>query len=237
MRAKFGDKQSIQNGERTVVGYYKHNGPNPIVNTRRDFESAAYSETSEVPPGVYPILLGWNHYGRNGGEGTLYVEFKGTITDDFFPTTLAGNVIGNTKPKHLGEERTITRRIDPVDAIDKTGNIQNKTPNKDGQISPDIFVNPKFWKEILEYYQTHLDEDLEYMVKVANEKDKPTSDRVGTLRYASACVNHSATCVEKISRAIEYQKSPSFLENFKRNTVWTPKEKEIAKAKVDEMTI
>jgi len=232
MKVKFGDKASTQNGERTVMGYYRHNGPEPISNTRRDFESAAYSETTEIPPGVYPILPGWNHYGRDGGEPTLYIEFKGTVTDDYFPTSLGGVPIGTTKPKHLGEPRTITRRLDVALAIKDTGITPNKTPNKDGKISPDVYIDPKYWQDILEYYQTLLDKDVQYMVKVATSKEE-LKDKTGSLRYASACVNDTATKVEKIAQAIEYQKNPTFRNYTIVNSQWIKEAEDYKKEQVD----
>lgn len=219
MQAKFGDKDSIQNGERTVIGYYRHNGPKPISNTRRDFESAAYSETTEVPVGVYPILPGWNHYGKEQGEPTLYIELKGTVTDDYFPSSFGGVVVGNTDPKHKGEARTVTRLIDAAQAIEKTGNSVNKTPNKEGNIAPDIFIDPKHWNDILEHYKKALKKDIEYFLKVSQEQ-KSLEELTSTFRYASACINDSATKVEKIHQSIEYQKNPTFKSLTTQNTQW-----------------
>jgi hypothetical protein len=226
MRAKFGDKHSIQNGERTILGYYRHNGPSPISNTRRDFESAAYSETTEIPPGIYPILPGWNHYGGNGGEPTLYVEFKGKVTDDYFPSSLGGHIMNSPTPKHIGEPRTITRVINVIDAIEKTGTIPNKSPDKNGEIPPDIYIDPKCWKDILESYQSRLRKDIDYLIKVSQESKENLPNSVGQLRYASACVNHEATAVEKISRAMEYLENPTFKQLKLSNTTWVPTQEE-----------
>jgi hypothetical protein len=222
MKAKFGDKDSIQNGERCIIGYYKYNGPEPMVNTRRDFESAAYSETTAVPLGIYPILPGWDHYGRDGGEPTLYIEFKGTVTDDYFPASFAGVPVNQPAPKHKGEPRTVTRRIDPATAIEETGRIPNKEKNKEGNIAPDIYIDPQYWGDILNHYKKRLQKDVDYFINV-NESGKNIDDLTSTYRYAASCISESASKVEKIQQSIEYQKNPTFKNYTATNTHWVPK--------------
>lgn len=235
MKAKFGDKHSIQNGERVVMGYYKHNGPSPIVNTRRDFESANYSETTEVPVGVYPIYAGWNHYGRNGGQGTLYVEFKGVVTKDYFPSSLAGVVYTQPESKHKGEERIVTNTLEVVSAIEKTGNTPNKSYKEGEEIKPDIYINPKYYPDILEFYQNQLKEDTAYMQTVIADKDKPLLEKANTLKYAAGCISYTASAVETISKSIEYQKTPGFASHTKSNTHWVPKSKSPSKEKEESL--
>lgn len=222
MKAKFGDKNSIQNGERTIFGYYRHNGPNPIVETKRDFESAAYSETSEIPVGVYPIYAGWNHYGRDGGEGTLYVEFKGVVTQDYFPSSFGGVVYNQPETKNKGQERVISRILNVAESINKTGNTPNSSPDKEGNIAPDIYIKPKHWSEILEYYKKRLEKDVSYFQKVAGDESQSLEEKLGTLRFAAGCVEQTAKSADIITRAIEHQKVPMYSEYMKNNTKWIP---------------
>jgi hypothetical protein len=233
MKAKFGDKNSIQNGERVIFGYYKHNGPNPIVETKRDFESASYSETSEIPTGVYPIYAGWNHYGRDGGEGTLYVEFKGVVTQDYFPSSLGGVVYNQPETKNKGQERVISRTLNVADSINKTGNTPNSSQDKSGDIAPDIYIKPKYWSDILDYYKKRLEKDIAYFQLVANDDKQSLDEKLGMLRFAAACVEQTAKSADIITRAIEHQKVPMYSEYAKNNTKWLPKEN--SKPKVREI--
>jgi hypothetical protein len=233
MIAKFGDKQSIQRGERKPVGYYRHNGPEPIVNTRRDFETASYSETTEIPPGVYPIYPGWRD-GRHGGEASLYVEFKGTVTNDYFPASLGGVVIGDTKPKHIGESRTVSKQIDVVSAVKNTGTSPNNTPNKEGKIPPDIYISPKIWDDISSFYEEILEEDLKYfksVVERVENGEKSLADSTSTIKYCAACIQGSSAALETISQSKGYLKNPTFSTLHKNNTKWIPKEEEKTKFK------
>lgn len=236
MKSKFGDVRSIQTGEKTPIGYYRHNGPEPISNTRRDFETASYSETTEVPPGVYPIYPGWKADGRHGGEATLYVEFKGKVVQDYFPTSFGGVVYEQPKPKNTGEARTVTHRLDISKAVKNTGSTPNNAPNKEGKIPPDMYINPKAWDDIREYYEKVLSLDLEYFKKVTSELEsgeKSLKEATGTLRYCATCIHDSASSLETIESSHKYLKTPTFLRLHEGNTKWVPKMEEKVKEKAE----
>ena len=227
MKARFGDKESIQNGEKVPLGYYRHNGPSPIENTRRDFETASYTETTQIPPGIYPIYPGWSAYSGSGGEASLYVEFKSTVSHDFFPSSFGGVMIGDAKPKHVGEPRTVYKSVDLIDGIKRTGNSPNKTPNADGEISPDIYINPKCWEDIAKYYEEKLEKDLEYIEKCIKDfRSEPDNkeSRTGTLRYCAGCIDRTSKILETVYHCQSYQKNPTFIKLHERNTEWIPKE-------------
>jgi hypothetical protein len=224
MKSTFGDKESIQKGERTPIGYYRHNGPKPIVETRRDFETASYSETTEVPPGIYPIYPGWST-GRHNGEATAYVEFKGKVTNDYFPSSFGGVPIGETKPKYIGEDRITSRRINISEAIAKTGNSPNNTPDKDGEIPPDIYVDPKCWDDVIAYLEKTLHEDINYFKTVVKDLDdgkKSIKELAGTIKYCGACINQTSSALDKVQMSKGYLKDRTFSELRKKNTRWVP---------------
>jgi hypothetical protein len=230
MKSKFGDLKSIQSGTREPIGYYRHNGPEPIVTTKRNFETASYSETTEVPPGVYPIYPGWNPSGRHNGEATLYIEFEGKVTNDYFPSSLAGVVYKQPEPKNVGEKRILTQQLDVTRAIKQTGNSPNSTPDKTGKISPDIYIDPKHWADIAEYFEHMLKKDIDYLESQLEEVksgEKDLRSATGTLRYCSACIHDVSTTLEVVYMAQEYQKNPTFSELHKRNTQWIPKKERL----------
>lgn len=230
MKSKFGNKESIMKGEREPIGYYRHNGPKPIVNTRRDFETASYSETTEIPPGIYPIYPGWRVDGRNGGEATLYIQFKGEVTHDFFPSSFGGVIVGDTKPKHIGEPRTITQGLNVAHAIKSTGNSPNGpngTPNKEGEIAPDIYINPDCWEDIKRYYEKVLAEDIKYFksnIEKLENGEKSLDDLTGTIKYCAACIQHVSETLGVIQESQKYLQTPtSASANLrKKNTSWIP---------------
>jgi hypothetical protein len=236
MKSKFGDVNSIQNGERVPIGYYKHNGPDPISNTRRDFETASYSETTEVPCGIYPIYAGWRHDGKQKGEATLYVEFKGKVTHDYFPSSFAGVIYEHPKPKNIGEERTVTQVLDVSRCIKSTGNSPNSAPNKDGQIPPDIFIDPKQWDNITSYYERVLSEDVKYFkdtIAKVESGEKTLKEATGTIRYCAACMQQVATTLEAVELSKRYLKNPTFVDLHHKNTKWVPTPQKTVNKKVD----
>ncbi len=235
MKSKFGDVTSIQRGEKEPIGYYRHNGPQPISKTRRDFETASYSETTEVPPGIYPIYPGWKSDGRHGGEATLYVEFEGKVVHDYFPSSFGGVIYEQPKPKHTGEPRKITQRLDIAKAIKDTGTIPHSSPGKDGSIPPDIYIDPKVWGDIKKYYENILDLDLKYFKKVLSDIEsgkKTLSESTGTLRYCASCMHDTATTLETVELSNQYLKTPTFGQLHTKNTSWVPKVNEKAKEKL-----
>lgn len=233
--SKFGDKDSIQNGIRVPIGYYRHNGPDPIVEKKQNYETASYYKKIEAPAGVYPIYPGWDHYGRHGGQATLYVEFDGVVTDDYFPTSLGGVPIGDTKPKYIGEEEKFSFGLDPTKAVCQTGNSTHKDKNKDGQIPPDIYINPKYWADIESYYSellkkdtAHLEQSLKNLEEHKSNPDK-TMGAIGMLRYSSNCVSGVCHNLEKIHEMTGYLKTPTFSKLHTQNTRWVPKTLDEAK--------
>jgi hypothetical protein len=223
MKTKFGNMDSLQGNGREIVGYYKHNGPAPIIHKEKFFEMECYSETTEVGKGIYPIYEGWESIAKGGGSGILYVEFTGVVTKETTPTSLEGVQYTAPEKTHINNNKSFAHNLDVLDAIHKTGNPPNKTEEKDGEIEPDIYVNPKYWDDILCYYTERLIYDIAYLQKVLSNKQKPLLKNLTELSVAASCLLQKTRIVEEISNAVEKQRSKAFKEYLKINTNWIPK--------------
>lgn len=212
-----------------VLGYYRHNGPEPIEDVNRSFETASYWEKSEIAPGIYPIYGGWNVYGRHQGEATLYIAFEGKVVDDYFPSSFGGVVYSQPGKKHVGEKREITRRISFKEAITKTG----VSPNKPGE-GPDIYIDPEFWEPIAEYLEARLVKDLESLEYFKNKarKDPVTgkedaADYIGGIKHSAGWVEQTADELASIYQSMAFAKKPSFAKLKETNTAWVPTQKKV----------
>lgn len=132
--------------KKTVVGAVKVNKPFEYVNN--NFEVAAWSETHLARQGVYPLVMETAYHSPY--QLKLTAEIGANVTHDYFPALWGGVAIGETKPKHIGEERIIRKAIEINEAIQSYGN----TP--DGDLN--IWLAPEWWQTIQEEAERELAE-------------------------------------------------------------------------------
>ena len=119
MKTKFGNRESLETNKPEIVGYYKHNGPSPIVHTEKLFEMNNYSETTELAKGIYPIFAGWERYTKGGGSGTLYVEFTGVVTKENSPSSLEGVLYSKPETSHVNNKKSFKRVAFGMESVDQ----------------------------------------------------------------------------------------------------------------------
>jgi hypothetical protein len=229
--------QTDQEGKKVPVGYCRHNGPQPISHKNDKFETASWYEDIEIPTGIYPIYVGWDSYGRHGGQPKLYIQFTGKVVDDFFPSSLGGYGTGTrTTPQHIGEERKVDKVISFQEAISQTGN----SPQKEGQ---DIYINPKYYTDFAQYFEELVKQDIESLQWFRRKTPgggavgRNAKDTASSTKTASSWVNQSSKTLETIYEAIQSNED-SYLSKLKdKNTQWVKNFEIFSKILEDEFCV
>lgn len=189
---------------RPIIGAVKVNKPFEYHDNH--YECAAWYEDHKAESGVHPIRLERSYH--HPKLLNISAEIKARVVNDYFAGLWGGVPISKEpyKPKHLGEERTIHRGIDILDAIQSTGN----SPGND----MDIFIHPSWWKVFADEAEAELREDYRRLPEFWNEWDKldPKTFHArmdgrwqfdDEFRSKVGMIAHFGSLLEKWSRRIE----------------------------------
>lgn len=136
----------------SLTGTYENRSKRPIIGAvqvhtafryhKADYECAAWWEDHEAITGVHPVYLSRNYHSPK--DLTITAEISARVVNDYFPALWGGVSVSSKpyEPKHLGEKRTILSSVDPIKAIESTGN----SPGNAGSNHLDWFIHPSWWK-------------------------------------------------------------------------------------------
>jgi len=229
------DVSKVTHESRILVGAVQVN--KPFIYHDASYECAAWWEDREAQTGTHPVYLARSyHHPKNL---TLTAHIKAKVVNDYFPGLWGGVAISREpyKPKHIGEERTIYRGLDIVEAIESTGN----SPGSD----LDIFIHPSWWKVFTDEAEAELREDYRRLPEFWNEWnnldpqtfrtkmdgrwefDDEFRSRLGMIAHFGNLLEKWSRRIEKINWRYQYHKvggkydTAYQRDNFAKNTEWT----------------
>jgi hypothetical protein len=180
------------------------------------FETASWYETSELPPGIYPIQVGIQTYGRQKPL-SLYAQGQGVVIDAFFPSSFGGVMFGGSnRENYVGKRQNVKISIGWIEAIQRTGNSESST-------TPDLWIHPEFMPEIEEHFRKRLVQTLEGFdrMRPATFEDR---DKTGTIMHHAQWVAEDAQILGTIQQKIwsdDSHKDSSYWQGLiAKNTHW-----------------
>jgi hypothetical protein len=216
--------------KRPIIGAVKVN--KPFVYHDASYECAAWWEDREAQLGVHPVYLGRSYHHPKNLTITAHISAK--VVNDYFPGLWCGNLISREpyKPKHIGEERTIYKGIEVVEAIQSTGN------SPDGDI--DWFIHPSWWPVFLDEALAEMREDYRRLPEFWSEWDSlkkesfhPKMDgrwqfddefrsKVGMIAHFGSLLEKWARRIEKINwHSSRWHEPSSYMQELHaKNTEW-----------------
>ena len=229
------DVSKLTHESRILVGAVQVN--KSFIYHDASYECAAWWEDREAQTGVHPVYLSRSYH--HPKHLTLTAHIKAKVVDDYFPGLWGGVAISREpyKPKHIGEERTIYRSLDIVEAIESTGN----SPGSD----IDIFVDPSHWHIFAHEAEMELREAYSRFPEFWNKWNRLNAEsfatsndgrdkfhdefrsRVGMIAHFGSLFEKWARRIEKINWRSQYHNEGSKYDtayqrdNFAKNTEWT----------------
>lgn len=199
----------------TVVGFVRIN--KSWVHHNSSYECAAWWEDSEIQPGVYPLILKENSFSSK--ELYLSSALDAIVVDDHFPALWGGVAISN-KPyvaKNIGEKRTIHKRFELVESINKTGMSASDI---------DVCVNPMIWDAVINAARESL---TNYINLCQSYVDTYHADGDGNFDSNISMIQYSGQNMAALSEAIMTMKrhqgyitrDSDYMRNlYAQNTAW-----------------
>jgi hypothetical protein len=198
----------------TIVGFYRIKTPH--VDRDSSFETASWWQETTLAPGIYPIKVGSAYYGR-GKPLFFYAEGIGTVTDAYFASSFGGVAIGGSnRERYVGKPNRVSIHLAIGDAIRRTGNSVSEE-------SPDVWIDPEWWKALAHYAQTRLANTVAgFEQRHTYSGNRTPRDKASTTKHHAQWIVEDAQLVDDILHQIQYHKdrTPMREATYLKNTEW-----------------